>query len=152
VAETYNQTYYAKNRDRILARQKEQRQDPEFRARDNARRVERRKESPTVRLRGKMRTRRWQLANPDKVRASQAAFRAKSRNLALGLKTACIECGETHPACLDFHHRDPAAKEGTVARLVAKNVKLERVKAEIEKCDVLCANCHRKLHWAETHG
>lgn len=152
MAENYNQTYYAKNRDRILARQKALRSDPEYRLRDNARRVERRKRNPATRLAERRRASEWAAANPEKVRASQAAYRAKARGLARSAKTACMLCGETHPACLDFHHRDPSAKEGTIARLVAKNVKLDRVKAEIEKCDVVCANCHRKLHWAEANG
>jgi hypothetical protein len=136
----------------MLARQKEYRSNPENRLRSNARRIKRREECPEERIRHRQRVRKWQAANPEKVRASQAAYRAKARDLARSHKTACIRCGETHPACLDFHHRDPGVKEGTISRLVSKNVKLDRVQAEIEKCDVLCANCHRKFHWVEANG
>lgn len=59
---------------------------------------------------------------------------------------ACTKCGESHIACLDFHHENPLEKDGNVAFLVAhgnKNLLL----LEVEKCTVLCANFHRKLHY-----
>lgn len=57
----------------------------------------------------------------------------------------CERCGEDHPACLDFHHT--ADKDSTVTALVSRrNASKERIKREINKCKVLCANCHRKLH------
>jgi protein-arginine kinase activator protein McsA len=59
----------------------------------------------------------------------------------------CNRCPEDHPAALDFHHRDATQKEGEVCRLLMHNRSLENIKAEIEKCEVLCANCHRKLHY-----
>ena len=62
---------------------------------------------------------------------------------------SCQECGEAHPATLDFHHRDPSQKLFTIAAAAASRMAKEKVLAEIEKCDVLCANCHRKLHWQE---
>ena len=60
----------------------------------------------------------------------------------------CLQCGESNPACLEFHHRDPAAKEIDVSLTVVKWRK-ERILGEIEKCNILCSNCHRKLHWSE---
>lgn len=58
----------------------------------------------------------------------------------------CQVCGERHPACLDFHHRDPATKRKTVAEMVAAGWSNEVLETEIAKCDLLCANCHRKHH------
>lgn len=53
----------------------------------------------------------------------------------------CVDCGEGRPACLDFDHlRD---KECNVSYLVAHGYGVEKVKREIEKCEVRCANCHR---------
>lgn len=66
----------------------------------------------------------------------------RERKAALG----CKECGEKHPACLEFHHRDKEAKSFNVGMAVARNWTLSRIEAEMAKCDVLCANCHRKLH------
>jgi hypothetical protein len=57
----------------------------------------------------------------------------------------CEYCGETDPCCLDFHHTNTKDKVNNIANLVtAKSRKL--LWAEIEKCMVLCSNCHRKLH------
>jgi hypothetical protein len=60
---------------------------------------------------------------------------------------ACGMCRENHPACLDFHHRDPTQKDFRISALGCMGWSKERVLAEIAKCDVLCANCHRKLHY-----
>ena len=61
---------------------------------------------------------------------------------------SCTQCGEAHPATLDFHHvvKDPSNKK--VHRLIA-NGSIGRAMEEIKKCLVLCANCHRKHHYDE---
>jgi hypothetical protein len=59
----------------------------------------------------------------------------------------CHRCGEGDPACLEFHHRDPDEKVRTVSELITYGNSLETVCEEIEKCDVLCANCHRREHY-----
>lgn len=64
----------------------------------------------------------------------------------------CINCGEDHPACLDFHHRDRNAKEITITTAVGKKWAKERLLKELEKCDVLCCKCHRILHYNERVG
>lgn len=59
----------------------------------------------------------------------------------------CSQCGENHPAALDFHHlRD---KEFNISQAVGDSYSVRRIEAEIEKCIVLCANCHRKHHYNE---
>lgn len=71
----------------------------------------------------------------------------------------CSICGERHPACLDFHHEDPLGKSqhgkpSTISTGVRK-WSMGRLMAEVEKCAVVCANCHRKIHadmgWEWTH-
>lgn len=57
---------------------------------------------------------------------------------------ACLKCGEEDYRCLDFHHRDPATKEFKVADKAGR-IPLKTVLIEVAKCDVLCANCHRKI-------
>lgn len=65
----------------------------------------------------------------------------------------CARCGEDHPACLEFHHDDPSAKETTInTALWRQHWGKERLLAEAAKCTVLCANCHRKHHWGENSG
>jgi len=58
----------------------------------------------------------------------------------------CKRCG--YDKCLEaleFHHRDPSEKEFNVSSK-GHCRSWERVKKEIEKCDLLCANCHREIH------
>ena len=60
----------------------------------------------------------------------------------------CEVCSETHPACLEFHHIDPCEKKFSVGRIKCL-LSIRAVQCEIEKCRLLCANCHRKIHWNE---
>jgi hypothetical protein len=62
---------------------------------------------------------------------------------------SCIKCGFNHPAALDFHHRDPSEKEFGISSYRQRNK--EFILKEIEKCDVLCSNCHRIEHYNKTH-
>ena len=65
------------------------------------------------------------------------------------LKTtlACSKCDEAHPACLHFHHLDPSSKSLEISIAVVHGWSIDRLKKEIAKCSVLCANCHAKEHW-----
>lgn len=69
----------------------------------------------------------------------------------VGMKSTlvCSKCGENHPSCMEFHHLDPAEKDLHVSHGALHGWGIERIKREIEKCVVLCSNCHRKLHWEE---
>ncbi len=60
------------------------------------------------------------------------------------LRNPCISCGEKDPVVLDFHHRDAAEKEYNISKAAANGFKITRIDSEIRKCDVLCANCHRR--------
>jgi NADPH-dependent glutamate synthase beta subunit-like oxidoreductase len=60
----------------------------------------------------------------------------------------CTKCGFDHVAALDFHHEDPSQKEYNVNRLVSDG-RFKKAYKEIEKCIVLCANCHRIHHHQE---
>ncbi len=62
-------------------------------------------------------------------------------------KLSCERCGFSHPAALDFHHKDSEQKESEVNQLLRNKMTVERILAEIAKCEVLCANCHRILHY-----
>ena len=55
----------------------------------------------------------------------------------------CLDCGERDPIVLEFDHRDPSQKAAHVSDLIKGN-SLAVISLEIEKCDVVCANCHRK--------
>lgn len=59
-------------------------------------------------------------------------------------KSQCFFCGEKEMCCLDYHHVDPAQKDGTVREAFIRS--LEDGIAELSKCLLVCANCHRKIH------
>lgn len=82
---------------------------------------------------GKLRRRRiWQLV---------AEYKARP----------CSDCGGSFPPCaMDLHHRDPGDKEFVLGQAALKSWK--RVRAEMDKCDLVCANCHRIRHFKERRG
>mgnify|MGYP003339497367 CR=1 FL=1 len=60
----------------------------------------------------------------------------------------CTKCGFDHIAALDFHHVNPAEKENLVSKMVANGCYAAAME-EVQKCIVLCANCHRIHHYEE---
>lgn len=61
-------------------------------------------------------------------------------------RRGCARCPENRAPCLDFHHRDPTDKVRDVSTLFQKGRTPDVVWAEIQKCDLICANCHRVEH------
>ena len=61
----------------------------------------------------------------------------------------CSICGERRVPCLDFHHVDPTTKDFEVASMVYEQRSKEKILAEVDKCIVLCSNCHRMHHHNE---
>ena len=87
--------------------------------------------------------------------AVQAKIRNRERKLMgiayLGGK--CKRCGgEFHPAVFEFHHKNPAEKEYSPSHALQQS--WENFKKELDKCDLLCANCHRMTHhdWENSDG
>jgi len=108
-------------------------------------RMARDRENPERKKADAEKTARWRAANPEKNKASWHRVEQAKRQLLLDARAGgCIKCGEMDASCLDFHHRDPAEKEGHIGEF--RKFGMKRLLAEIEKCDVLCANCHRKFH------
>lgn len=61
--------------------------------------------------------------------------------------SSCQICGyDRCPQAFDFHHVNPDEKEYQISRLLSHPKKLETVLDELEKCILLCSNCHRELH------
>jgi hypothetical protein len=57
----------------------------------------------------------------------------------------CVICGESDIACLDFHHI--GSKHDNVSDLVRRAVSIKVLQKEIDECIIVCANCHRKIHF-----
>ena len=62
---------------------------------------------------------------------------------------ACVTCGYNHPAALDFHHVEQKKSNRKVHKLVSDGHTKKRILEEIDKCVVLCSNCHREHHHDE---
>jgi hypothetical protein len=95
-------------------------------------------------------SRKYYLANKKKAIAANNAYRRQKREDWQIFKGTlkCSKCGYSHPAALDFHHTDPGTKEGNVYRY-ASSGQYKKAFEEVEKCIVLCANCHRVHHYEE---
>ena len=60
------------------------------------------------------------------------------------LEHPCVDCGLVEPCVTEFDHRDPKEKSRNVSSLLRDGYAWKVVLAEIKKCDVRCANCHRR--------
>lgn len=87
--------------------------------------------------------------------SNEEYYKNKSKNYNLSLRNwltnykknlSCSQCGESRWWVLDFHHRDPEKKEGNINNILFSKGK-EKTLEEISKCEVLCANCHRDVHY-----
>jgi hypothetical protein len=59
----------------------------------------------------------------------------------------CIRCGYNKCiAALDFHHRESRTKKYELAKIIC-SYKWDTIQTELDKCDLLCSNCHRELHY-----
>ncbi len=57
----------------------------------------------------------------------------------------CERCGYSRcPEALEFHHKDPSQKDFGLS--MGNSYSLERMKIEVDKCMLVCANCHREIH------
>lgn len=58
------------------------------------------------------------------------------------LTNPCVDCSESDPVVLEFDHFEN--KEFNVSWAVSYGLSLERIAEEVKKCEVRCANCHRR--------
>jgi hypothetical protein len=96
-------------------------------------------------------SRRWYVANRDAHRAnvrvrSAATKREYRRRIGEHLMGhPCVDCGEADIRVLDFDHLNAADKRADIARMVNAGGKWSDIELEIAKCEVRCANCHRRV-------
>jgi hypothetical protein len=63
----------------------------------------------------------------------------------------CSRCG--YNKCLgslDFHHSDPNQKDPDWKKM--RNWSLDKIKAELDKCELVCRNCHGEIHYDDFKG
>lgn len=64
----------------------------------------------------------------------------------------CVDCGisfKGRPWLADYHHKDPSTKISSIASAVTFRWTKEAILEEINKCELLCPNCHRTRHFNE---
>jgi hypothetical protein len=90
----------------------------------------------------------WRENNPEKEKAHSAKehqrrVRARNYILSEAKKDGCVVCGYNKcRTALDLHHIDPSEKENLIGKIRG----IQGMKDEIQKCVVLCKNCHAELH------
>jgi hypothetical protein len=85
--------------------------------------------------------------NKNNITKSQAVinWRKRKKQELVEYKGGCCErCGYNKSTrALQFHHLDPNEKDFTISR---KSYSIERLKKEVDKCILVCANCHLEIH------
>ncbi len=76
--------------------------------------------------------------------------KAKQNALLSMFDYKCNNCGlvEHTLGFFEFHHRDPKEKDREVGSML-NSASFEKVLEEVEKCDMLCPNCHKREHLKE---
>ena len=77
-----------------------------------------------------------------KARMRSNGRRSRARVAEIKAERGCTDCGEADPIVLDFDHLSD--KEINVSMAIGQGWSDARIDAEIAKCEVVCANCHRR--------
>lgn len=88
----------------------------------------------------------WRVNNKEYIREKQKQFKRERKLFCIEyLGGKCKDCeGQFNPAVYELHHRDPKEKDRDPSKMF--QLSQERLVSEIDKCDLLCANCHRLRH------
>ena len=116
--------------------------------------IRQKRSAPDKMERARVQSKKWRLANLErsKENGKKSHTRIVERNYRFlweyFTKHPCEVCGEGDRLVLEFDHRDPLEKTRDISALLQRDVSLSTLTREIEKCRVLCANCHRR--WTHT--
>jgi len=98
----------------------------------------------------KARNRAYYQANKEKIISNSIERNIKRRAAAKEYvkdyleSHACVDCGEDDIIVLEFDHINREEKFKSISFMVQHNYSIDSIKKEIEKCEVRCANCHRR--------
>lgn len=144
----YQRQYHVKNRERIKEQRKQYRKRNALAIRENKRLYGLR---PEVKQKKKERSAELYLRTKDKVKKRQSARRKERKEF---LDRVSLHYGCSNPDCkwtgcwepsqLDFHHLNPQEKIIEVAKM--ESWSFVNIVSEINKCVVLCRNCHALVH------
>lgn len=90
----------------------------------------------------------YHVSDGQKIKAIQRQRDARSRVAKfiqqLKQETPCADCRENYPYwIMEFDHLPDSIKEFNVSEYRQRTISLEKIKIEIDKCELVCANCHR---------
>jgi hypothetical protein len=93
--------------------------------------------------------RSWHQRNRDKRLARMYERKAAIYQYVQNMKSQlrCADCGQRHPATLQFHHLNLEEKVFNISDAARHGTSLDRIEKEMQKCIVLCANCHAIRHY-----
>ena len=96
--------------------------------------------------------REWNHRNRQQRQEYSAEYTQKKKEYLIELKGGkCARCGiefdGTNSAIFDFHHSNPEEKEIQLNKAGLKRYGMERILRELKKCDLVCSNCHRLIHF-----
>lgn len=102
---------------------------------------------PKARERNRAAQRKWYLANKakqvERSRIQKIKNRERNRKIAMNrMVNGCVDCSEKNYVVLEFHH--VGEKLHNISHLLYQPAGLERLMTELEKCIILCRNCHTK--------
>jgi len=93
----------------------------------------------------------WFKNNPKKVKQYSINTRLKNTEIMKQLKiNGCSICG--YNKCykaLDFHHVNPKTKKFNITVTSLNSMGLEKILKEINKCILVCSNCHDEIEWGD---
>jgi len=98
----------------------------------------------------KARSRKYYKENTDKhkkavyKRTTEQRERNKEFIFEYLLEHPCVDCGEDDPIVMEFDHLPGCDKKYEVSSMVGSSYSIETIKKEIDKCEVVCANCHKR--------
>ena len=134
MSKEYYQQYYQKNRKRIL-----ERANNNYAAKKSSLQYYHEHKEERLAYNRKTRQRRLELARNRRIEKRDKIRKIKA-------EAGCLRCKETDPVVLTFHHRDPSTKLFSISNDGRNGSRpWTIVKAEIAKCDVVCANCHLRI-------
>lgn len=92
---------------------------------------------------------RWHYRNQEWNTERTLQRRARLRSWVNDCKRerGCSRCERDDYRCLEFHHTAPEAKDMAIGEMITHGYGRETLGTEMEKCTVLCANCHRREHY-----
>src|SRR3989344_5876696 len=93
----------------------------------------------------------WDRKNRERIYTLQKQHRVRVRRQLLDFLSGrqCVDCGEQDPIVLEFDHKETLKKFKQISTMLSGHYSWKSVLTEIGKCEIRCANCHRKKTYAQ---